>query len=242
MLGAWPGGDDATRAMNPPTMPGAPAVTEYAEPQPTPEPEAVPPRRSGRGWVIAALVVALLAGVGVAAYLLRGDDDDPGSGAVELTPAAMERAVGDYYDLLPDQADQAWDRLSPRLQTQGKQNYLDRWSAVDSVDVTAQPQATGADTVRVGIRLKLGDGSVRNEVHSLTLVTSPERLLIDGDELLREDEAGPPETTTTQQPTTEERPTTTRPTTTTTTTTTTTETTTTTPPVSTPPGDGEPQE
>ncbi|GAA5102666.1 serine/threonine-protein kinase [Haloechinothrix salitolerans] len=222
VLGAWPGSEAPTRAMNPQTLPGVPPVTEYAE----------PPKRSARRWMVAAIVVALLAGVGLAAYFLL-DGDDPGSDAVELTPAAMEQAVADYYDLLPDQAEEAWERLGPALRAQGKQNYLDRWSEVDDVDIVDDPRATGSDTVRVGIELELGDGTVRDEVHSLTLITSPERLLINDDRLLRENETGPttaePETVTeTPTPTTTETPPTT--TTTTQTTTTTEQTTTTTEP------------
>lgn len=224
VLGAWPGAETPTHAMNPPTLPGVPPVTEYAEPAPEET-----PKRSARRWAIAALVVALLAGFGLAAYFLF-DGDDPGSETVTLTPAAMERAVADYYDLLPDRAEQAWQRLGPALQEQGRQNYLDRWSKVDGVDTVAGPRATGSDTVRIGIELELGDGTVRTEVHSLTLTTSPERLLINDDRLLREDETGPiapgpetvtkapapttttdapPTTTTTRTTTTTERPTTT---------------------------------
>ena len=226
VLGAWPGAEAPTDAMNPPTLPGVPPLTEYGEPVPE---ETEPPKRSGRRWAIVALVVALLAGIGLAAYFLF-DGDDPRSETVELTPAAMEQAVADYYDLLPDQAGQAWQRLGPALREQGKQNYLDRWSKVNDLDTIAEPRATSSDTVRVGIELELGDGTVRNEVHSLTLITSSERLLINDDKLLRKHETAPttiapetvtkapapttttdapPTTTTTQTTTTTEPPTTT---------------------------------
>lgn len=208
VLGAWPG-EAPARATNPPTLPGVPPVADYADPGPE---EAGPQKRSGRRWAIAALVVALLAGIGLAAYFLSGDD--PGSGTVELTPAAMEQAVSDYYDLLPDQAEKAWERLGPALRKQGKQNYLDRWSDVDDVDIVDEPRAIGSNTVRVGIELDLGDDTVRDEVHSLTLITSSKRLLINDDRLLREEETGPtttaPETVTeTPEPTTDAPPTTT---------------------------------
>lgn len=99
VLGAWPGGEPATQAMAPPTMVGGPAATEYAEPVPYDEYADEQPARRSRRWAILAILVALLAGVGVAAFFLR--DKGSETETAELTPAAMENAVTDTTRCCP---------------------------------------------------------------------------------------------------------------------------------------------
>ncbi|SNR77077.1 Serine/threonine protein kinase [Haloechinothrix alba] len=149
-----------------------------------------PARRRKRAYLFAALAVVLLAGLGL--YALLGPDEGSGSGsAVSMAAAERERAVSEYYALLPDRAEQAWNRLGPELREQGKQPYLERWSEVSAVAVTSPPRATGDDSVRVEVELSMPDGSVVTEAHELTLIAAEDELLINGDDVLRRDVDAP---------------------------------------------------
>lgn len=157
---------------------------------PGPVTEERPPRRRLFPYLLAGLAVVLLAGFGLYALLTsNGDPQSPPT--VSMAPAELEEAVSEYYALLPDQAEQAWERLGPALRTQGKQRYLDRWSAVSAVSVISSPRATGDDTVRVGIELSMPDGSVVTQFHQLTLIATREALLINGDDLLSSETVAP---------------------------------------------------
>ncbi|MDV6012210.1 serine/threonine-protein kinase [Haloechinothrix sp. LS1_15] len=147
-------------------------------------------RRRKLAYLLVGLAVALLAGVGLYALLGAGDTSGSAS-AASMTADEREQAVSEYYALLPDQAEQAWDRLGPALREQGRQSYLDRWSAVSAVTVTSGPDATGEDRVRVEIELSMPDGSVITELHELTLIATDDELLINGDDILRRDTVGP---------------------------------------------------
>ena len=79
--------DVPRRESVPPPSPSAP------EPSPTPSSSATagqPPRRSTRGVLVAALLVAAMAGAGVsaAALLMRGDDGDGGAGGARPVTSA----------------------------------------------------------------------------------------------------------------------------------------------------------
>lgn len=79
--------DVPRRELVPPPTPSAP------EPSPTPSSSATagqPPRRSTRGVLVAALLVAAMAGAGVsaAALLMRGDDGDGGAGGARPITSA----------------------------------------------------------------------------------------------------------------------------------------------------------
>ncbi|MBA0125220.1 serine/threonine protein kinase [Haloechinothrix sp. YIM 98757] len=149
-----------------------------------------PPRLRKRAYLFAAVALALLAGLGL--YALLGPDEERGAGsAVSMAAAERERAVSEYYALLPDRAEQAWSRLGPELREQGKQPYLERWSEVSAVAVTSSPRATGDDSVRVEVELSMPDGSVVTEAHELTLIAAEDELLINGDDVLRRDVDAP---------------------------------------------------
>lgn len=141
-------------------------------------------RRRLLPFLLAGLAVLLLGGIGLYA-LLAADDDPQGPRTASLTPRAMEETVSRYYTHLPDEAEQAWELLGPALQSQGKQNYLDRWSDVSTVEIRSDPRATGDDTVAVGIELVLSDGTTITQSHELTLISSNTTLLINGDKMIQ---------------------------------------------------------
>lgn len=148
-------------------------------------------RRRRLALVLALLAAAALIGVGLF-VLLSPDDEPPPAHAASMAPAQREKAVSEYYALLPDEAEKAWDRLSPKLQEQGKQSYLNRWSAVSSVSIVSAPEATGKDAVRVGIKLTMPDGTKITQFHRLGLIAGKNALLINKDKLLRSETSAPP--------------------------------------------------
>ncbi|MQA64042.1 MAG: protein kinase [Actinophytocola sp.] len=191
--------------------------------------ESAPRRRRRLPKLLALLAVVALAGVVAFALLNRGDEQNPPR-TVSMAAAEREKAVTEYYALLPDDAATAWERLGPALQEQGRQSYLDRWSEVSSVKVISAPEATGDDAVEIGIELTMPNGTKITQVHQLGLIISDDSLLINEDEILRSEtdapeapapEPEPTEDTRTDEDEPEETPTETEteePTTTTTTT------------------------
>lgn len=168
----------------------APASPEHTlvAPQATTAPHTG--RRRKLLYVLAGLAAVLLVGLGL--YAFFGGDPDTGSASAEpVTAEEREQATAEYYGLLPEQAELAWDRLGPELREQGRQQYLDRWSEVSSVTVTSPPSATGDDAVRVEIELSMPDDSVVTELHELTIIRSGDDLLISGDDILRRDTVAP---------------------------------------------------
>jgi hypothetical protein len=70
----------------------------------------------------------------------RGSESGSPSASPTGAPTAAEltRAVTDYYGLLPDDTDAAWELLtaSYQRQTGGRDSYDDFWGDMDSVTVT----------------------------------------------------------------------------------------------------------
>lgn len=152
------------------------------------------PRRR-RSFLLAALL-----GVGLLALILavalsapqgrpsRGAAPPaPSAGSAQATPASdpalLERAVSDYYALLPDHIDQAWTRLGPALQSQGRDDYENFWGDVDAVRVVTQPRASG-DTVTVTVEYTTQSSGQVLETHRLGMVVSNGTPLINTDQLL----------------------------------------------------------
>lgn len=48
----------------------------------------------------------------------------------------MTAFVSDYYRLLPENQEQAWNWLGPELKSQGFDSYTRWWSSVDSVRIS----------------------------------------------------------------------------------------------------------
>ena len=147
-------------------------------------------RRRRLPLALALVAAAVLAGV-VLSVLLIPDDEPPPTQAVSMAPAEREKAVAEYYALLPAEAEKAWNRLSPKLRDQGRQSYLNRWSAVSSVSIIAAPEAIGKNAVHVGIKLTMPDGTKITQFHRLGLVANENALLINKDKLVRSETSAP---------------------------------------------------
>jgi serine/threonine protein kinase len=100
-----------------------------------------------------------------------------------VRPAEFERAVAEYYSLLPQETDEAWTRLGPGLQAQDKQQYERFWRGVKDLEVIAQPSATG-DSVRVSLEFNLANRERFQEVHQLGMVVRDGSPLINSDQVL----------------------------------------------------------
>ena len=99
----------------------------------------------------------------------------------EIPAAELTKAVTDYYALLPDDTDAAWERLTPAYQskTGGKKSYEDFWKTIDSVTVTSA-KATGPNSVEAAISYVEKSGNKKSsERRSFTLVDSDGTLKID---------------------------------------------------------------
>lgn len=102
------------------------------------------------------------------------------------TPAELQKAVQEYYALLPGNPERAWDKLSPSLQSTGYDEYEKMWDEVESVQAVPTNADAGSMTVRVFVLYRLDERRPRAETRELTLVRDGETLLIDSDRKLGE--------------------------------------------------------
>jgi hypothetical protein len=105
----------------------------------------------------------------------------PTTTAALVTAADLQRAVAEYYALLPGHPDQAWTRLGPSLQAKGIDGYQDFWHQVRSLQAAVSKVDAAAMTVRVFLVYRRDDRRPQGEVRELVLVRSGDALLIDGD-------------------------------------------------------------
>ena len=99
----------------------------------------------------------------------------------EIPAAELTKAVTDYYALLPDDTDAAWDRLTPAYQskTGGQKSYERFWNTIDSVTVTSA-KATGPTSVEAAISyVEKSSDAKSSERRSFTLVRDGDVLKID---------------------------------------------------------------
>ncbi|KOX19959.1 hypothetical protein ADK67_32260 [Saccharothrix sp. NRRL B-16348] len=159
-----------------------------------PHPTSLAPRpvRGGRAGLIAVAAAAVVGLVVLVLVLANGDRArDNTARAVTSTstsstpaPAQLERAVAEYYALLPKNTAQAWERLGPALRAQGRQEYEKSWRDVKDLTVSSPPAAAGPDTVTVGIDFTGVEGKRFRESHRLRLVVEHGTPLIISDEVL----------------------------------------------------------
>ncbi|HEY3258904.1 MAG TPA: serine/threonine-protein kinase [Pseudonocardiaceae bacterium] len=95
--------------------------------------------------------------------------------------ADLQRAVTEYYALLPDNPSGAWARLGPSLQARGFGAYQTFWSGVDSLQAVPANVEPATMTVRVLLVLRRDGHRPQAEVHDLRLIQSGDALLIDQD-------------------------------------------------------------
>ncbi|MGH3762808.1 MAG: hypothetical protein ACRDTB_34380, partial [Actinophytocola sp.] len=183
--------------------PNGPGTSLHREPVPsgpTPRPpvrQARPARRpppAGRAWSIAltvlAIVAAMLVGILVATLLSSARDNGEGSRGDQTSqpqpaendarPGSAEyvQAVRDYYALLPEDTDTAYDLLSGRAKVKsgGKRTYEQFWNTIESVEV-ASATADG-DRVDAVLLYEKKDGGESEEPTSFELVEKDGQLLI----------------------------------------------------------------
>ena len=139
---------------------------------------------------------AALALLAVVVLVLQMSPDPPAPAqaapAATIDTAALTRAVGEYYALLPGRPDNAWTHLGPRLQAQGVDAYRARWAGVTALTVTVPPAVAGENQVSVTISYTLSDGRVVTEPHRLGLIPAAPAPLIDTDDVLASDTSTPP--------------------------------------------------
>ncbi|GAB3870446.1 serine/threonine-protein kinase [Terrabacter terrigena] len=109
----------------------------------------------------------------------------PPSSTAPVAPAAtaqeLERAIRDYYALLPADRDAGWERLTEHYQkttAKDRDTYDGFWKSVDKVS-THQVRGSAPDSVTATVRYEFGDGRRIDEVTSFTLVREGDALLID---------------------------------------------------------------
>ncbi|HEV7649999.1 MAG TPA: serine/threonine-protein kinase [Actinophytocola sp.] len=183
-----------------PSGPG-PLQREPLPSGPTPRPRRPPARQGNRARSVAltvlAIVAAMLVGILVASLLSNARDNGNGNGnqgqqsSQQAAPPASEsgqdepsgkdyeQAIRDYYALLPDNTDQAFDLLTGRAREKsgGKRTYTRFWNTIESVQVE-QTQSEGRNVAAVLLYVTK-TGRTSRETTSFALVQKDGQLLID---------------------------------------------------------------
>lgn len=204
--GTLPSSTTTARFADPATGPLPPSRTRddlapVGYPDDEPDYQEAPRPSRKRGMVAIAMAAVAVLAVAAVLFLLNqfNADETPrngsGSTAQPVTAEDYERAVSEYYDVLPDDTDAAWKRLGPGPRSQGRDSYDEFWSTVSSVSVIEGPTAEG-DTVTVKLELEIRDKGTFHEVHRLGMITGNGKPLIESDDLVSSDQVGGDEPTT----------------------------------------------
>jgi eukaryotic-like serine/threonine-protein kinase len=118
----------------------------------------------------------------------NGNGNGGGGGGKGDAPTAdqLAQAITDYYDLLPGDTDQAWDRLTKRYQdgtARSREYFQSFWDQIASVS-TSDVTGTAPDSVKATITYTYSDGRVVVERTAFTLVRQGGILKIDSSEVL----------------------------------------------------------
>jgi serine/threonine protein kinase len=116
----------------------------------------------------------------------NGSSKGKGSGSSTPTDAQLAQAIIDYYALLPDNTDQAWDRLTKRYQdgtARNRQYYQSFWDSIQSVS-TSSVTGSAPDSVQATLTYTFKDGRVVTERTAFTLVQQDGILKIDSSTVL----------------------------------------------------------
>ncbi|GAA3645399.1 protein kinase [Lentzea roselyniae] len=165
----------------------APAPTRV-DLRPFAGPSAPASRRLRSALPIAAAVVAAVVLIALLYPVLTSSDQVAGPPPTPTTStvaaAQLQQSVADYYALLPDRTEEAWTRLSPAMQAQGKEQYEKAWKDVKDLVVTTAPQAIDADTVTIGVEYTGESRGRLRETRQLHLIVDGSRVLIDSDQVV----------------------------------------------------------
>lgn len=108
------------------------------------------------------------------------DEAAPEGSATPATGGALTGFVSDYYALLPEDPDAAWEMLSPGAQgAVGRGTYDGFWATID--DVRVDEVTADGPTVTVTLTYTT-DGRTEQETRRLTVEDEGDGLLITGDE------------------------------------------------------------
>lgn len=104
------------------------------------------------------------------------------SSETETTPSSDDilEMAEEYYSLVPDDLDEAWEMLGPSQQEQGKEAYERFWNQIEDVEITEGPKVSGTN-VTMKLKYTKDDGSTSTEYHSYKTVVSD-----DGEPLIDE--------------------------------------------------------
>ena len=108
------------------------------------------------------------------------------SGSSTPTAAQLAQAIIDYYALLPDNTDQAWDRLTKRYQdgtARNRQYFQSFWDSIESVS-TSSVTGSAPDSAQATLTYTFKDGRVVTERTAFTLVQQDGILKIDSSTVL----------------------------------------------------------
>ncbi|SMC94721.1 serine/threonine-protein kinase, partial [Lentzea albidocapillata] len=165
----------------------APAPTRL-DLRPLADPPAPASRRPRSALPIAAAAIAAVVLTVLLYPLLTSSrqvaDQPPAPTTSAVAAAQLQQSVAGYYALLPDRTDEAWTRLSPAMQAQGREQYEKAWKDVKDLVVTAAPQATDTDTVTIGVEYTAESRGRLRETRQLHLMIDGSRVLIDSDQVL----------------------------------------------------------
>ncbi|MBC6451043.1 serine/threonine-protein kinase [Actinokineospora xionganensis] len=158
-----------------------------------PPPTADPPVRRGIGRGAVALIIATAVAAALTLLVLvlpnkpeqaATPSNTPNPTTAVIGPDDLNRAVTEYYGLLPENTGEAWTRLGPRMRAQGKEQYEQTWKDVKDLTISTAPRTTGANTVRVAIEYTAESRGRLRETRQLVLLARDGALLIDADEVL----------------------------------------------------------
>jgi len=176
--------------------PSGPGPALHREPMPSgPTQRPRPPaRQSSRARSVAltvlAIVAAMLVGILVATLLSNAKDDNNGDGGQKSSQQAppssekpsgkdYEQAIRDYYELLPENTDEAFDLLTGRAREKsgGKRTYTRFWNTIESVEVE-QTESEGRNVAAV-LLYETKNGRTSRETTSFALVQEDGQIKID---------------------------------------------------------------
>lgn len=154
-------------------------------------PAETPARRGlGRGG-IALLIAAAVAAALTLLVLLPNKSDQattpsnaPAPTTAAVSPDDLNRAVAEYYELLPDRVDEAWSRLGPSMRAMGREQYEKTWKDVKDLTISTAPRTVGPNTVTIGLEYTAESRGRLRETHELVLIARDGVLLIDADRVL----------------------------------------------------------
>ncbi|MGY1659689.1 protein kinase [Geodermatophilus sp. SYSU D00705] len=116
--------------------------------------------------------------------------DDAGDAPADDPAAVAEETLDDYYALLPDDPDAAYDLTGPTLQEAADPDYYrdfwSPWSEVELAEVRDVEEQDGAITATTEVRFTRDDGSAELELHEVRLTQADDgRWLVDLDRYVR---------------------------------------------------------